>query len=583
MALDGIFLRHIAKEIEETALGGRIAQIYQPNRDELVISLRTYSSVKKLLVSARANSPRIHFTEYAPENPAVPPMFCMLLRKKLGGGKLAAVRQQGSDRTLFLDFDCVNELGDCVRLTLAAEIMGKHSNVILIGGNGLIVDSLKRVDMTMSNLRLVLPNLKYEPAPLQDKLDMLSCSAEQIVERALSLPAEMSLNKAFLNVILGVSPIVCRELESIIGADATNKNITDKQKVCACQAVSQLIDTAVNCSGMPYMVCWEDGRPFDITFLPVSQYRGAAQIKSCESFSKLLDEYFTARDSDERMRAKAQDLYRLAATLTERLSRKINVQTEELKSCANRETLRVYADLLQANLYRIERGSTFADVENFYDENMTTVRIPLNPALSPAANSQKYYKDYRKAKTREQKLAQQIEKAKQELEYMQSVTDELSRAQSEKELSQIRAELCEQGFIKAPKGKPRPQAKLEPHKFVTENGFTVLVGRNNKQNDILTLKTAAKNDIWFHTKDIHGSHVILVTGGAQPEESDMLAAAELAAYYSKARGADNVAVDYTLAKFVSKPGGARPGMVIYVNQKTLYIDARSISGAEEIK
>ncbi len=570
MALDGIFLRHIKKEIEDEALGARVSQIYQPNRDELVFALRTFKGNRKLLLSARANSPRVHFCTNTPENPASPPMFCMLLRKRIGGGKLVAVRQQDCDRILFLDFECVNELGDTVMITVVCEIMGMYSNIIIIDSNGVIVDSLKRVDLTMSSRRLVLPNIKYELPEPQDKADITKSSIGQICDRVRNLPSETSLNKALLQCVQGVSPIVCRELEYKVMEGTTNRLegvLLDRLMT----VLTGFSDTCMNCTGKPYVVFRDDGKPMDYTFLNIEQYGSFATVKEYDSFSQLLDTFYEERDSRERMRVKSQDLTKLLANLCERISRKLSKQTIELKQCADREHLRICGDLLQANLYRIEKGSSFAEVENFYDENMTKLRIKLNPAISPAANAQKYYKDYQKAKNAEQMLTEQIRLGREELTYIESVLDTVNRCESEKELAQIREELSEQGYVRKAKGKQKAPSAIPPMEFTSSDGFKIYVGRNNKQNDKLTLKTAAKNDMWLHTKDIHGSHTIIATEGKEVSDTAILEAAQLAAYYSKARESAQVPVDYTLVRYVSKPSGAKPGMVIYVNNKTVYV------------
>ncbi len=571
MALDGIFLRHIKNEIEQQALLARVSQIYQPNRDELVFVLRTFGGSKKLLLSSRANSPRVNFCEKTPENPAQPPMFCMLLRKRIGGGKLVSVRQAGCDRILFLDFECINELGDTEILTVICEIMGMYSNIIVADNkSGVIIDSLKRVDLTMSSQRLVLPNLKYElPAP-QDKLNILDSSPQEITEKIKSLECEMPLNKALLRVIQGVSPIICRELEYRVCEGVSNRVegvLEDKLNV----ELANLKDLTEDCSGKPCIVYREDGRPLDTAFMPIEQYGNFAEIKSVDGFSKTLDEFYETRDSRERMRMKSQGLTKLLHNIRERLARKISKQQLELARCGEREQLRICGDLLQANLYRIERGAEFADVENFYDEQGRTLRIKLNPSISPAANAQKYYKDYQKAKNAEIALAEQIKNGREELEYIESVLDTVDRAETERELSQIRDELTDQGYLKPQKGKQRRQEKLAPLEFMSSDGFKIFVGRNNRQNDKLTLKTAAKNDMWLHTKDIHGSHVIIESGGRDISDTAVFEAARLAAYNSKARHSDKVPVDYTLVRYVSKPNGSKPGMVIYVNNKTIYV------------
>ena len=309
--------------------------------------------------------------------------------------------------------------------------------------------------------------------------------------------------------------------------------------------------------------------------MDITQYGEAAVIKRSESFSSLLDDFFNERDTAERMKVKSQDLHRLLANTTERLSRKINSQSAELAQCTDREPLRIMGDLLQANLYRIEKGANSVTLENYYHNN-SPITIPLNPALTATQNSQKYYKNYRKAKTAEQVLKVQIEKAKEELEYIDTVIEALNRATTEGELAEIRAELTEQGYVKAPRGKQKKAASLPPLKFTSSTGFTILVGRNNKQNDKLTLKTASKNDIWLHTKDIHGTHTIILTEGKEVDSTTLQEAAQLAAYHSKARNSAQVPVDYTLVKNVSKPSGAKPGMVIYVKNKTLYVTPQLI-------
>ena len=569
---DGIFLRHIKKEIEDAALGARVSQIYQPNRDELVLVLRTYEGTRKLLLSSRANSPRVNFCVKTPENPAQPPMFCMLLRKRLGGGKLVSLRQPGCDRVLFLDFDCINELGEQEGLSIVCEIMGMYSNLIVINRDtGIILDAIKRVDLTVSSRRFVLPNIPYELPDAQDKLNILEHSAEEIAEAACRLPAETVLSKALMNTVQGVSPIVTRELEYRVGEGTTNR-LTGAAYARLIEVLRGFKETAESCGERPCIVYREDGRPMDFSFMPICQYGDFAEVRETAGFSDTVDEFYEERDARERMRVKSHSLQKLLTNLIVRTARKINKQQTELAQCGNREQLRICGDLLHANLYRIERGARFADVENFYDENGGTMRIRLNPAISPAANAQKYYKDYQKAKTAETVLAEQIEKGRTELAYLESVADSVERAETERELAQIREELTEQGYLRRPKGKQPRQAQLPPKEFQSTDGFTILVGRNNRQNDRLTLKTAAKTDVWLHTKDIHGSHVIIRAEGQPVSGTAIRQAAALAAYHSKARESTNVPVDYTLVKNVSKPAGAKPGMVIYVRNKTVYVD-----------
>lgn len=571
MAFDGVMMHYVKEEIKSVALDARVSQIHQPNRDELVIALRTKNGNKKLLVSSRANSPRICFTEHSIENPATPPMLCMLLRKRLGGAKLVDVRQIELERIMFLDFIATNELGDKVKLTLCVEIMGKYSNIILIDENDNIVDALKRVDFTMSTQRLVLPNIKYELPPKQDKLCILECSGRDIVEKAINTPAEMRLSKALLSAMQGVSPIITRELEYMVGVDS-NRELTVIDKLKLIEKVDKLKEYIVSGKKSPTMMIKPEGKPFDISFMDIMQYGEMASKKRFLDFSTLLDSFYYERDKAERMKVKGQDLLRLCSNIQDKLCRKIAVQEKELKDSLNRDKLRKKGDLLQANMYKMVRGQSFIDVEDYYDNNKI-VRIKLSPTLNPSQNVQKYYKDYRRAKTREEMLTVQIAKAKAELQYISAVQESLGRAESERELTEIRQELVDEGYLKNrnPKGRNKALKLLPPKEYTSSDGFTIYVGRNNKQNDKLTLKTARNYDMWLHTKDIPGSHVIIVSDNREITDTAILEAASLAAYNSKAKESDNVPVDYTIVKNVSKPSGAKPGMVIYVNNKTVYV------------
>lgn len=582
MALDGAFLRHLKKEIGETAAGARVDKIYQPNRDELFLLLRTRTGILKLLMSARANSARIHFTRVLPENPKAPPMLCMLLRKRLSGAKLAAVRQPDLERVLFLDFDAVDEFGDAARLTLVMEVMGRYSNIVLTDAQGKIVDALRRVDAGMSSERLILPGIVYRLPPPQEKLCLLTAPVEKIVERVRSMPPETGLSKALLSSLQGVSPVVCRELQHLAlrGGELRLGQMTEEHFERLSFFLKQTAQTIVGTQGKPYMVTGE--KPLDFTFLPVRQYGLAASVDEKESFSALLDAFYSERDRIERMKVRSQDLLRVLSTSSDRLSRKINNQRGELEQCAKRDELRLCGDLISANLYRLKKGQAFAELENYYDPSQPRVRVKLDPALTPSRNAQKYYKEYRKARTAEQILTVQIEKASQELAYLDTVFDELSRASDEHDLVEIRSELTEQGYIrKAERSRKQPKT-AGPMEFLSREGLQILVGRNNRQNDQLTLKRAGKNDLWFHTKNIPGSHVIVLTDGKKPGEQTVEDAALLAAFFSRGRGSSGVAVDYTEVRNVSKPQGAKPGMVIYVKNKTVFVTPDA-SAVEKLK
>ena len=576
MALDGIFLRHIKTELESLLIDARVSQVYEPNRDELIINLRTFDGNRRLLISTRGDSPRVGITEYSVENPDKPPMFCMLLRKRLTSAKLTAIRQPGLERMLFFDFDGVNELGDKVKLTLAVEIMGKHSNVVLIDGEGIIIDALKRVDVTLSSKRLVLPSLIYEMPPSQDKLSIEDEDTESLV-KAVELNPETSLSKALLNTITGVSPIICRELSYI----ATGEVDTDKDLMSQSQwqnlkeAFDRLKSEVLNPSDYAVTLKNTQGKLFDFAFMPIAQYGDSVEKFEFDSFCKALDAFYHTRESLERMRVKSHTLSKLVSNNIERLARKISVQKVELEKCKDREILRQKADLIGANMHLIKKGAPYADVINFYDENAGTIRIALDVTKAPQQNAQKYYKDYAKAKTADKMLRVQIETSQEELLYLETVADEIHRAENEQDLSSIRQELISEGYLKENKGEKnnRKQQKQKPdfREFETKDGFKILVGRNNRQNDLLTLKTANKNDLWLHTKDIPGSHTVIITEGREVSEEAILEAAQIAAWFSKAKDSSQVPVDFTLIRRVSKPQGAKPGKVIYTDQTTVYV------------
>lgn len=583
MALDGIFLRHIKKELEQRLIDSKVDKIYQPTKDQLVLSMRSREGSELLLISARANSPRINITAVKPENPKVPPMLCMLLRKRLSGARLRAVTQPELERMLMLEFEGKNELGDTVKLCLAVEIMGQYSNIIFIDENGIIIDSVKRVDASMSSQRLVLPGIRYELPPKQSKLCVLEHDADEIISAVEALPGSKPLSKALLSVIQGVSPIICRELEYLTGrgADVFSDSLDEEKRTRLSYFLKRDIKAARECSGEPFIITDQSKKPIDLTFEHIQQYGSGRSVKETDSFSELLDIYYAKKDNAEIIRSKSEDLNKLLSNAASRLIKKIYIQTEELKTCADRERLRISGDLIQANLYRIERGSSEIEVENFYDENMSLIKIKLDPAISPAANAQRYYKSYQKAKTAEQVLREQIEKAENELDYVSSVLDAVSRAENTRELEEIRNELVEQGYLRIRGGKKQKADKpLPPKEYTSDSGFRILVGRNNKQNDRLTLRQADKNDIWFHTKDIPGSHTVIVTEGREVDDATMLMAASLAAYNSKAREAGKVPVDFTRIRYVSKPQGSKPGMVIYVNQQTMFVEPREYAEKE---
>ena len=575
MALDGALLSCLRQELWAALPDARIDKIHQPAREDLMIALRFKGGNRKLYLSAGANSPRIHFIEETPENPPQPPMFCMLLRKRLTGGRLAAIRQEGLERALYLDFDCISELGDPVRLTLAVEIMGRHSNIILIGDDGRIIDAIKRVDPAMSSVRPILPGLPYEvpPAPA-GRYDLTVHTPDEIVA-AVKGGKDGPLSKALQAVVTGLSPLSCREIahRATAGQDTPVGGMTAREWEKFADCITRTRDAVVTGERrVPYLVTKPDGTPLEFSFQPIIQYGLEAVGQEMDTFSHLLDTFYAKRAAAERMRVKGHDLLRVLTSSTERVSRKLNVQRQELAAAENRETLRLYGDLINANMHLIPVGAASAELINYYDENCAPMTVPLDPALSAAANAQKYYKDYRRAQTAQRILTQRIAAGEQELTYLESVFDALSRAATARELEELRTELTEQGYLRRQRGKQKPPPAMKPLTFRSDDGFTIYVGRNNLENDRLTLRTAKGSDYWLHTKNIPGSHVIVVCEGVTPPDHTLEQAAILAATHSKAADSVQVPVDYAQAKFVKKPSGAKPGMVIYTDNRTAYVN-----------
>lgn len=570
MALDGIFLTKVKNELNEKAVGLRVDKVNQPTNDEIILNLRGRNGNYRLLFCVRADSPRIHFTSHNIDNPPVPPMFCMLLRKYLTGAVIKGFRQFESDRIIFVDFDATNEIGDRIDVSLCIEIMSKYSNLIFIR-DGKIIDALKRVDITTSSVRQILPGMEYKLPPKQDKLNLAEESSEKVFER-ISSYTEKSLSSAVMASIQGVSPIVARELSHRVTFDDLRVNELNSENKNAFLSLLDEIKSSLDLSAEVYMVSEENGKPKDMSHIDVKQYGSALICKKYESPSELLDDFYFERDRINRINHRGRELIKLLNKLIERTARKISLQKEELKRCEDKDTLKLYGELIVANLYRLSKGTSFYEVENYYD-NCNLIKIPCNPALSPAENQKKYYKDYRKAQTAEKLLVGLIAQGEQELVYLESVLDELSRADTDTEISLIRLELSQGGYIKNTKAKKqKPPKELPPYEFVTTDGFRVLVGRNNIQNDRLSLKTAKKTDMWLHTQKTPGSHVIICGDGNEISDHAIEEAAVIAAVYSKAKDSSLVPVDYTRVKLLKKPTGAKAGMVIYHEYYTIIVN-----------
>ncbi len=574
MALDGAFLHTIKSQIESEAMDSRVDKIYQPSREEIVLVLRSRGWVGKLLLSAGADSPRIHFTQSEMENPKVPPMFCMLLRKHLSGGKLISVRQLGLDRVLYLDFETTNELGDLVTITVAVEIMGRHSNVIVVGPDGKILDAVKRIDRDMSGVRPILPGMTYTLPPQQEKLNLLTAQRDEIRESILNAKG-LDIAKSIAAAFEGFSAVLAREAAfyATHGQEADKTKLTDDQWDRLLFYLGRLRENLSENRNVYTVIYDQSGKPKDFSFVEIKQYAALMQSRVFETPSVLLDSFYSERVRIERMKQRSNDLLKMLLTAAERISRKLTAQREELQQCGDREQLKVYGDLISANLYTMQKGQTAVTLTDFYHENQQ-VQIELDPALTPVQNAQKYYKEYHKAATAEKMLTSLIEQGEQELLYIDSVFDAVPRTVGESELLEIRQELSEQGYIKNYKNKNKMLKSQPPLKYRSSDGYLIYCGRNNKQNDQLTLRDARKDDIWMHTQGFAGSHVIIVTDGETLDElpdRTVEEAAMIAAYNSKARDAALVPVDYTQVRNVKKPNGAKPGMVIFDHYFTLYV------------
>lgn len=556
-------LKYVREELSEL-VGSRIEKIFQPSREEVVITFRKPNSsdrgAKRVIFSANGSSARVNLTEAALENPPSPPMFCMLLRKHLGSGRLLGIRQDGLERILYFDFECVNEIGDIVTNTLTAEIMGRFSNIILVRG-GRVIDSVKRVTDEISGVRRILPNIVYETPPRLERVDFFAANDRKI--SSLIEKKTERLAKALPAVLEGISPIFAREAAFYAAGDtdAACCELTDEQK----ERLDDFFENARKSACFTEIID-ESGAKKDFSFVDVNQYGNGFAKRHFASANALLDDFYEKKS--DRASQRARDMLKLIKSRAERTARKLELRKKELADCADRENLRVCGDIVNANIYRLEKGMTSALLDDFYTGEQR--KIALDARLTPAQNAQKYYSEYRKLCTAEKMLTGLIAEGKSELSYYESLLDSVTRAKTDGELTEIKRELAEQGLIRGEKtlGKPK---KSEPLKFRSSDGFTILVGKNNKQNDELTLKTSKASDIWLHVKDIAGSHVIIKTEGKTPPERTIVEAARLAAYHSKAKNGSGVPVDYTAVKFVKKPADARPGMVIFTDNRTLYV------------
>ena len=563
MPLDAVTVSALAKELNERLEGGRIDKVQQPERDMLLLSLRAKGENLRLVIAAGTGNARAGITRGSFENPAEPPMFCMLMRKHLVGARILSVTQPEYERMLIFTLDTHDELGVQSEKKLAVELIGRSANAVLIGADGRIIDCMRRMDFAGDALRRMLPGMIYRLPPKQEKPVFFALDPAQ--RRALIASADKTVpvDKWLMDSFSALSPLICRELAYRCNNDYVN--LPD-----ACDALCEAVAAG---ELAPWLISI-DGKPKDFSFMAISQYGSAAQLERYDSFSEMLDAFYTRRDRAEQQRRRSHDLTKTVRTLRDRQQRKLAAQREELRRTEGRENIRHQAELVTANIYRLRRGDRSLECEDYYDPACPVVHIELDPLKTPQQNAAALYKEYNKLKAAEQHLTVLTREGERQLDYLNSVLDELERAETDRDLSDIRRELTETGYIRARKGGKAERVKPQsPLKFVSDDGLEILAGRSNAQNDELTLKLARRTDYWLHTQRVHGSHVIIRCEGEEPPPRTLEQAAGIAAYYSQARGAGKVQVDYTMVRNVRKPSGALPGKVVYTDHKTMLAES----------
>ena len=564
MAFDAFFLKAVLSEIREKTAGARVEKIHQPSRDTVILQLRCEQGREKLLFAPNPAAPRLHLTAANPENPDQPPMFCMLLRKHLSGARLAEITQLPMERLARFTFDCIDEMGDPVKKHLVAELMGRTCNLYLLDGQERIIDCLRRIGLDESSKRAALPGLIYQlPEPIEKADPEL---LEDYVN-LLTAPGADLLADRLMDNLGGLSPLVCREA-ALFAAGEPDARVSDLDIPSVAEKLGLFFREHIS-HPAPYYCPMADGTPKQFAFCPVRQY---GQCQQAETFAALMDAFYIVKDRKEAMRQKGQAVRKTVTNLCQRLRRKMAIQEKELTETYDRERLRQLGDILTANLHRITKGQTSVEVEDFYDEEMKTISVSLSPLLSPQQNAAKYYKDYTRMKNAEKELTRQLELGRQELTYLESVLEELSRADTDAQLEEIKQELQGEGYLRADSKKRMRQPKSQLMRFESTDGYPIYVGRNNRQNEELTFKLARKDDLWLHAQKVHGSHVIISCGGATPPDDTVTQAAQLEAYYAESTGGQNIPVDVTPVKQVKNAPGGKPGMVIYHTYRTVIVN-----------
>lgn len=563
MAFDGIVTNAVAAELSSKLLLGKIEKVYQPEQDELVFLIHTRTGNYRLYASANSSHSRIHLIEESLPNPPAPSAFCMLLRKHLQGGRIVDISQIGADRMIEISIETTNELGFSVNKKLIFEIMGKHSNIILIDANTeKIIDSIKRISIDVNRARQILPGKIYQLPPAQDKIPFSQITREQMAAFCSAGPD--LLPKEILNGVQGVSPALAQTLAD--SADAFNR--LEEIRTALSRGISA-----------PVVYVKADNSPVDFHMTPLDAYAESYEAKAFESVSQAIDYYFQNKSSSNRIKQKSSDLDRAVKNHLNKLYLKKQRLNEDLLKAENSDRYRLFGELLTANLHLISPGDKTVTVTNYYDNS--PVSISLDPRHTPSKNAQQYFKRYAKSRTAVKEKQIQLDETDNDIAYLESVASFIDRAATIEEVDSLRMELIEAGFLKKRKTtEKQKKGKAAPFQYTISDGFRFLVGRNNKENDYLTFKLAGNKDIWLHTKDIPGSHGIIFTEGRELTEAAIFDAAALAAYHSKGRASDNVPVDYTQVRYVKKPAGAKPGMVIFTHNKTVYVTPRAPESIE---
>ncbi|MBQ7921789.1 MAG: NFACT family protein [Clostridia bacterium] len=572
MAFDAGMLRFVVKECTEILVGGKVDKIYQPGKEEIVLVIRCGGKDHRLLLSAGSAGPRIHLTAAKPENPATPPMFCMMLRKHFVGARLAKIEQLDFERAARFTFDTHDDLGFPTQKHIIAEIMGKFSNLIITSADDKIIGVLKSIDFTTSEKRQVLAGMIYEIPPKQDKTNPLELDEREFNRLAAACEPSRLAEKFIMSNFLGLAPVTAREIayRSCGHTGGTMEECAPLLK----QSFFNVINGIRDGVGTPVLVRDTTGKPVEYCYCDMTQYEKEFTVSVCETFGELVDAYFEERSREERLHKRAADIFKLLSNAETRITKKMALQREELAACEEGEIWKLWGDLITANIYRLNRGMEKAVLENYWSENCETVEIPLDKRLTPSQNAQAYYKKYNKSKAAKIHLTEQLQKAEEELAYIYTVLDSLTRAETEREMMEIRDELYHSGYASKMKNytEKKKQAPLI-QRYETSEGYTVYCGRNNIANDHLTSHLADRNDWWFHVKNQPGSHVVLVCkdGEDEPTETAFTEAAMIAAYNSKAADGVMVPVDYLKVRQVKKPAGAKPGFVVYYTNWTAYV------------